>query len=194
MNKFAGANMIHKRKIIRLQNFDYLGPKNYFVTIEPNNKKYPFCKINDGKIILNDIGRIIEVQWKWLFDQYPYIGIDEYVIMPDHFHGIIRYLPEYQIPKFPSKSSDFESVRAIRESSSEKGKAPLSLPKIKPLPEIIGAFKTTSSKIIHLAGYKDFKWKRSFNDRILRNYELGIKREYIKNNPLKKNSTPYSNY
>jgi hypothetical protein len=41
----------------------------------------------------------------------------------------------------------------------------------------------TSSKLIHEAGYKDFKWKRSFHDRILRENELDIKRNYIKNNP-----------
>jgi len=173
--------MIHERKIIRLQDFDYSRPKDYFVTIEPDNKKYRFSKIIDGKIILNKIGRIIDEQWKWLFDRYPYIQMDEYVIMPDHFHGIIRYLPDYLIP---------ECVGDAREHPSGHQRAghdpPLHSRKIKPLPEIIGAFKTTSSKKIHLAGYTDFKWKRSFNDRILRDYELGMKREYIGNNPKKK--------
>ena len=101
--------------------------------------------------------------------------------MPDHFHGIIRYLPDYLIP---------ECVGDAREHPSGHQRAghdpPVHSRKIKPLPEIIGAFKTTSSKKIHLAGYTDFKWKRSFNDRILRDYELGMKREYIGNNPKKK--------
>jgi len=51
------------------------------------------------------------------------------------------------------------------------------------LSQIIGAFKTTSSKLIYLAGYKDFKWKRSFHDRIIRDDELEIKKRYIGNNP-----------
>jgi hypothetical protein len=50
---------------------------------------------------------------------------------------------------------------------------------------IIGAFKMTSSKLIHQAGYKNFKWKRSFHDRIIRDDELEIKKKYIKNNPQK---------
>jgi len=54
------------------------------------------------------------------------------------------------------------------------------------LSHIIGVFKTTSSKRIHLAEYLNFKWKKSFNNRILRDYELGMKREYIGNNPKKK--------
>jgi len=42
-----------------------------------------------------------------------------------------------------------------------------------------------ASKRIHEAGYHNFKWKRSFHDRIIRDDELEIKRRYIKNNPLK---------
>ena len=178
--KIAGTNIMPKRKIIRLQGFDYSRPKDYFVTIEPDNKKYLFSMIIAGKIILNKIGRIIDKQWKWLFDQYPYIKMDEYVIMPDHFHGIIRYLPDHLF---------LECVRDAREHPSRHQRAilesPVHLIKIKPLPEVIGAFKTTSSKRIHLAGYTDFKWKRSYNDRILRDHELGMKRGYIRNNPLK---------
>ena len=194
----CGGAMIRERKIIRLQGFDYSRPKDYFVTIEPDNKKYLFSKIIDGEIILNKIGRIIDEQWKWLFDRYPYIQMNEYVIMPDHFHGIIKYLPDHLIPEnspIPINSENPynliipEYVREALEPPSENQRAILESPvhtrKRLPLYRIIGAFKTTSSKKIHLAGYPDFKWKRSFNDRILRDYELGMKREYIRNNPLK---------
>ena len=172
-------NNYHKRKNLRLRGFDYSRSKDYFVTIEPNNKTYQFSTIIDGEIELNEIGKIIDDQWKWLFDRYPYLRMDEYVIMPDHFHGIIRYLPSYLFPENVRDAREHPTgPRAIPES-------PVHCRKIKPLPEIIGAFKTTSSKKIHLAGYLDFKWKRSFNDRILRDHELGMKREYIRNNPLK---------
>ena len=66
------------------------------VTIEPIDRKYPFCKILDGKIILYEIGKIIDDQWKWLFEQYDHIRMDEYIIMPDHMHGIIKILPDSQ--------------------------------------------------------------------------------------------------
>ena len=38
---------------------------------------------------LNQCGLIVEQQWKWLFQQYKYIKSDEYIVMPDHFHGIL---------------------------------------------------------------------------------------------------------
>jgi len=58
--------------------------------------------------------------------------------------------------------------------------------KTKSLSELIGAFKTTSSKLIHQAELKTFHWQKSFYDRIIRNeIELFKIRQYIQNNPLK---------
>ncbi len=51
------------------------------------------------------------------------------------------------------------------------------------LPIIIGEYKSASFKLIHQLGYHDFKWHKSFNDRIIRGNELDCKRNYIKNNP-----------
>ncbi len=160
------------------------------MTIEPNDRKYSFCKILNENIILNKIGKIIDEQWRWLFSRYAHIKMDEYIIMPDHFHGIIRILPDAKL-----------NVRATLESPSKISKEALEPPpgqRAGPDPpvhfghnhqnrldlsHIIGAFKTTASKRIHEAGYPDFKWKRSFHDRIIRNDELKIKRAYIRNNP-----------
>ena len=134
----------------------------------------------DGKIILNEIGKIIDERWKWIFLRYDHIKMDEYVIMPNHFHGIVRILPDSQL-----------NVREALEPPSRHRAGPD--PPVHlghnhqnrlDLSHIIGAFKTTASKKIHLAGYLDFKWKRSFHDKIIRKDELDIKRAYIKNNPL----------
>jgi len=155
------------RKSLRLKGYDYSKPGYYFVTIRSGNKNYPFCNIVDGEVILNEIGMIIEKQWKWLFDKYDHVLIDEYVIMPDHFHAILRI---------------------VSGNAGDGLDRPLRCQKRRPLSQLIGAFKTTSSKRIHLAGYKDFKWYRSFNDRILREHELNIKREYIGLNPKRYNN------
>ncbi|HCC23861.1 TPA: hypothetical protein DF272_06835, partial [Candidatus Falkowbacteria bacterium] len=58
--------------------------------------------------------------------------------------------------------------------------------KIKSLSELVGAFKTTSSKSIHQMGLENFRWHRSFYDHIIRDEEsLGNIRQYIRNNPIK---------
>ena len=61
-----------------------------------------------------------------------------------------------------------------------------SLQKIKPLPELIGAFKTTSSKLIHSAGALKFHWQKSFYDHVIRSAKsLESIQQYIANNPMK---------
>jgi hypothetical protein len=177
------------RKIIRLKGYDYSNDGWYFVTIEPNDRQYPFCKILDGKIFLNEIGKIIDERWRWLFLRYDHIKMDEYIIMPDHFHGIIRILPKSDNECADDGAKARNNVRATLESPfplREAPEPPIHLAynhKRLPLPRILGAFKTTASKRIHEAGYHDFKWKRSFHDRIIREDEIEIKRAYIKNNP-----------
>lgn len=63
--------------------------------------------------------------------------------------------------------------------------ANLTAKKIKSLSELIGAFKTTSSKLIHQAGLNDFAWQRSFYDHIIRaEKDFASIVKYIQNNPL----------
>ncbi|MCD6337304.1 MAG: transposase, partial [Candidatus Marinimicrobia bacterium] len=107
-------------------------------------------------------------KWKWIFKQYNHIRMDKYVIIPDHFHAIIRILPDSQGNVWAGPVPPAHLDKRKRYSLSK----------------IIGAFKTKSSISIHKAGYINYKWKRSFHDRIIRDDELEIKRNYIRNNPI----------
>ncbi|WP_246085276.1 transposase [Paucihalobacter ruber] len=108
---------------------------------------------------LNQFGFIVESQIKWLANQYPYIEIHNYVVMPDHVHLII------EIDRSRVKDEEL---------------------KIKSLSSLIGALKTTSSKLIHGSGFENFVWQRSFHDSIIRNSKAyyNISR-YIDLNPKK---------
>ncbi len=119
----------------------------------------PTCKLSIPKMILNEYGIIAEKQWHWLAEQYQYIVLHVFVVMPNHVHGIIEI-----------------------KRSSTKSSVPI---KIKPLSELIGAYKTTVSKQIHLCGFIEFQWQRSFYEHIIRDdktYESIT--EYIINNPM----------
>jgi len=149
---------IKQRKINRLKDFDYSQAGYYFVTICVYNREDCLGKIINGEMVLNEYGKIVNGRWIWLRNQYSYVTLDEYVVMPNHFHGIIGI-----------------DVGNGRDRS---------LHKIKPLPELIGAFKTTSSKLIHMAGFMDFRWQKSFHDHIIRDgISLNKIREYIIYNP-----------
>ena len=153
------------RKPNRLKNYDYSRDGFYFVTICTHNRKHYFGEIYNRRMQLNRYGKIVQKQWLWLAEQYPYVEHDEHVFMPNHVHGIVII-----------NRSAVANVGNGRDRS---------LPKIKPLSELIGAFKTTSSKLIHRAGLVEFRWQKSFYDHIIRNdRSLFHIRKYIQNNPL----------
>jgi REP element-mobilizing transposase RayT len=157
------------RKPNRLKEYDYSQGGYYFVTICTKDKTDYFGKIEDGNVFLNEYGNIVHVQWLWLEKQYEYVKLDEFIIMPNHFHGILII-----------EDGGFESVVTGRDLSLQPKR------KTKPLSGLIGAFKTVSSKMIHRNGSLDFAWQRSFYDHIIRNERsLDEIREYIQNNPMR---------
>ncbi len=161
--------MHHKRKRNRLKEYDYSQAGYYFITICVNDRKDYFGKIDNSSCKLNEYGKMVEQILEKIPIIYPYLELDYYVIMPNHIHIIIIIDP-----------SNVNVVTGRDLSQKDEPK-----PKIKSLSELIGAFKTMSSKELHQKGLKEFKWQRSFYDRILRNEkELYQIRKYIEQNPL----------
>ncbi|QLH54998.1 MAG: hypothetical protein CH6_4533 [Candidatus Kapaibacterium sp.] len=79
----------HHRRSIRLKDYDYSQAGAYFVTICTQNRECLFGNIENGKMVLNDAGKMIE---KWYFElpnKFPDIHCDQYIIMPNHIHFII---------------------------------------------------------------------------------------------------------
>ena len=108
---------------------------------------------------LNQYGLIVEERINWLMSQYMYVDIHNYVVMPNHFHLIL------EIDSLRVKGQDI---------------------KIKSVSSLMGAMKTTSSNLIHDAGFEDFAWHRSFHDHIIRNeFEYNRISNYIDLNPQK---------
>ena len=80
---------VHHRRSIRLQGYDYSQAGAYFVTICTQNRECLFGDVLDGKMVLNDAGRMVQKWYIELENKFPDILCDEYVIMPNHFHTII---------------------------------------------------------------------------------------------------------
>jgi REP element-mobilizing transposase RayT len=80
---------IHHRRSIRLKGYDYSQAGAYFVTIVTYKRQFLFGEIVNGKIKLNDGGKIAEQCWNDIPKHFPNAIMDEFVIMPNHIHGII---------------------------------------------------------------------------------------------------------
>ena len=81
---------IHKRRSIRLEGYDYSQPGVYFVTVLYTNRLPLFGGIVANGMILNLAGKMIDRWWNELKHNFRNIELDQYVVMPDHFHGIIQ--------------------------------------------------------------------------------------------------------
>jgi REP element-mobilizing transposase RayT len=77
----------------RLAEYDYNQPGFYFVTICTKDKKFYFGKIVDYEMVLNDIGKMAQKFWLEIPEHFPHVQLDEFIIMPNHVHGII-YITE----------------------------------------------------------------------------------------------------
>lgn len=147
----------------RLKEWDYSTPWWYYVTINTKNHVRWFGEINNSKMILNDIGKIVETEWLNTPKIRENVDLDYYVIMPNHLHGIIII------------NEPVETTRRVVSTTLQPNS----------LGSIIGQFKSVCTKQIRKFE-PNFNWQSRFYDRIIRNEnELYKIRRYIEQNPLR---------
>jgi putative transposase len=85
---------IHHRRSIRLKGYDYAKPGFYFITICIHDRKRPlFGEVRHGAMVSTPFGEIAQAQWQAIPSRFPNVTMDEYVIMPNHIHGILQIHP-----------------------------------------------------------------------------------------------------
>ncbi len=143
----------------RLAGYDYSQPGLYFVTICIEQHRLVFGSIVNDQMILRRPGRIAESVWHTLPRRFAHVKLDAYVVMPNHFHGIIE-LTDGEPP--PGKTR------------AELG-------------EIVRTFKgATTYQVRHTEGTPWFVWQEEYYDAIIRtDAALQQFRQYICNNPLR---------
>jgi hypothetical protein len=83
---------LKNRRSIRLKGYDYTRPGLYFITICTQNRVNSFGTIKDNRIELNEAGSMIEMTWNEIPEYYTGFDIHEFVVMPNHIHGIIEII------------------------------------------------------------------------------------------------------
>ncbi|MBU4016490.1 transposase [Patescibacteria group bacterium] len=179
---------IHHRESIRLKGYDYFQNGAYFITICIQNRENRFGEIKNKKMFLNDPGRMIDTCWNKLTIKYCHITLDEFVVMPNHFHGIIIIdNKNVGVPLVGTRKHADETLQINKRA----GTRPAPTIKIQTIGNIIGAFKSISTHE-YINGVKNNNW-HSFDGRLWQKnyYEHIIRderslqeiREYIINNP-----------
>ncbi len=176
----------HHRRSIRLKGYDYSRVGAYFVTICAQNKLCLFGDIVDGRMVLNNGGRMVQTVWDELPKYYPSIETDTFQIMPNHIHGIIVIVGASPCAcPDPRPGTNDGQPRVI---GQPRGVAPtLSLP------DVVHRFKTMTTKRYadgaKKNGWPPFPrklWQRNYYEHIIRNEsDLNLTRKYIIENPKK---------
>jgi len=151
----------HHRRSIRLNGYDYSQPGDYFVTMCTQNRECIFGEIDNGKMKLNDIGQVVEDTWNDLPNHNLNIILDSFIIMPNHFHGILRIVgagskpapAPAPAPAHASKRADLESAPTSNRAGLEPNRGELESKRagLEPAPtlsDIIRQFKTFPTRYI----------------------------------------------
>jgi len=172
-----------RRRSTRLQGWDYASPGAYFVTICSKGKHPFFGSIRDSGMHLSPAGEQAHRIWQELPDHHPHVEVDEFVIMPNHMHGILIF--QDSVATFHETS-----LQPERDAVSEKMSA--ISPKAGSLSVMIRLYKGAVTRWARANGYPDFAWQPRFYDHIIRDDEdLHRIRRYISLNPLKWSLDPY---
>lgn len=172
----------------RLPEFDYTQGFWYYVTICTKGMTTYFGKVENGKMKLNNYGKIAHDYWREL-PEHLSASIDEFVIMPNHMHGIIILENEDNIRRGLIYQTSFnKKANRERDLMNQISTDNWILMKQEGLHlgKVIRHYKAKVSRIIRTEIDKNFKWQSNYYEHIIRNQQdLERIRYYIKNNPLK---------
>jgi hypothetical protein len=127
----------HRRRSIRLKTHDYTSGGAYFVTICVRYMACLFGTVIDDEIQLNAAGEMVESEWMALPERFPQIELDEFMVMPNHFHAILVISDELNRPQ--ATSATIEPINTDPTEPSIEVSPPLK-PVIPTLGDMIGAF------------------------------------------------------
>lgn len=170
----------YHRRSIRLNGYDYAQNGNYFLTHCTRNRECLFGDVRDGKMYLSNYGRLVNECWQEIPVHFPQIVLHEYVIMPNHVHGIIEINNPQSTGANMGRCTDTVDVGANNYS-------PLRTPQSRPhgtsrtVGSVVRGFKIGVTKQMGFS-----PWQRNYYEHIIRNdesYQNIV--QYMAQNPLK---------
>ncbi|ELS00496.1 hypothetical protein Xen7305DRAFT_00001970 [Xenococcus sp. PCC 7305] len=165
----------------RLSNYDYSANGYYFVTICTHQKYCYFGNIINAQMQLSQLGKIAQKHWQDIPNHFNDVYIDEYVIMPNHVHGIV-------VINKPDKHR--RDVACYVSTATNDDDINQTMSKLSPEPGSLGVIiRSYKSSVTRWCRQNDddiFRWQPRFYENIIRDQKsLNNIRRYIINNPAK---------
>jgi putative transposase len=164
------------RRSIRLKGYDYTQPGAYFVTLLAWQRQCLFGEVAGDVVRINELGQIIVEEWNRSATIRQEIELDEFIVMPNHFHaiiwivetGLVRATGRSPLPNLELRAEDNHRLQP------------------KSLGSLIAGFKAAcTTRINRLRRTTGLHvWHRNYHDHIIRNEdELNNIRLYVLDNP-----------
>ena len=178
----------HHRRSIRLKGYDYSQPGAYFVTIVTFQRECLFGEVVDGEMRLNRYGEVVKWEWERLPQIFKHLELGVFVIMPNHFHGIIVLRDNAGATRhgLDSAMSGNVSLQTIATDGIDGSPLPCG-PQPASLGAIIGQFKSRVTKRLWKIPSLNGRpiWQRNYYEHIIRNeHEMDRIWRYIESNPV----------
>jgi putative transposase len=179
-----------------LKEYDYSSPGDYFITICTYQKEYIFGEIINEEMHLNDYGKIVWEEWLRTAEMREDVELDEFVVMPNHIHGIIVLTDSGRgTLQCALVGANCNSPQAKSHNNPSNNGAYIDMPlqktkfcsPSKTIGTIIRGFKSAATKRINEVRSTPGIpiWQRGYYEHIIRNEkDLENTRKYIANNPL----------
>jgi putative transposase len=169
------------RRSIRLRGYDYSQAGAYFVTICVQHHQCLFGDVVNAEMDLNELGMIANECWLAIPEHFPYAELDEFVVMPNHAHGILVITDNGTSVQRRDVQLNVPTIDTPRDPSN-----PFSVmsPKRKTLSVIVRTYKAAVTARSREMNRYDFVWQGSYYDHIIRNErEWNAIAKYIYENP-----------
>ena len=148
---------------------DYDGG-SYFITICTKNREHFFGEIVNGEMVLSDIGKYAEEQFKNVSSHYPYAEIQFWTIMPNHLHAIV--IIDGNKTKYDRRVVETWRAASLRDIANLQGW----------LSVVIGGLKSSITRFTN-ENALNFAWQPRFHDHIVRDTpDMNRIADYIENN------------
>ncbi len=177
---------IHHRRSIRLKEYDYSQEGVYFVTICTEKKECLFGDIVNGKMVLNDAGKIVDQCWLEIPQHFSNVQLHEHIVMPNHVHGIIEITNRGVGANYYSPNDDTNGYNKRANNHSPLRPAQTFRSPSKTVGSIVRSFKIGATKWFRQNTDIYVVWQRNYYEHIIRNGNSYQKiAEYIVTNPAK---------
>jgi len=175
----------HHRRSIRAKYYDYTTAGAYFVTICVQDRTNLLGEIRNAEVNLSPAGQMVQEIWLQLPAHYPGVALDEFIVMPNHVHGIIILTGNMIVGAAPRGCPNPENTTL----GQPQGVAPTK-PMPLSLPDLVHRFKSFSTAKYRQGVTTDSwprftgtLWQRNYYEHIIRNdAALDKIRDYITGN------------